>query len=127
MDFSIPAPPDWIDLDEKSVVNRASGVTVHWKNAADQQLILILARNMDPLTTASALCICAARPDAGKFTIPPSLLGNFPVSVMVPNRRFDDLRVASLAVMESKAPPASGLDGGLVFTVYDTRRVVEYR
>ena len=96
MTFSIPAPFEWIDGDDISVIARSRGVTVHWKNAASDQLMIIAARGLDPVTTASGVCLCIARAAAGQFTIPAAFLMNFPASVDAPGRRFDELILGSL-------------------------------
>ena len=127
MPFSLPVPFEWLDWGEKLVVNRSSGITLHWKNAGPDQLIAILASNVDQITTASAICLCTVRGDAGQFTIPAVLLGNFPVSIEGAPRRLDELRVASLSAQHSKSKPARGLDEAIIFTINDTVRQVEYR
>jgi uncharacterized protein (TIGR03437 family) len=124
--FSVPAPFEWIDGNDISVITRSKGVTVHWKNAGDQ-LMMIAARGLDPVTTASGMCLCTARAAAGQFTIPAAFLNNFPVSVDAPGRRFDELILGSLTVKPPTKLEARGLDSGAVFSVYNIRRMVHYR
>jgi len=126
MALSLAPPFEWIDRDRTLTINRSSGVTVTWKNAAKDQLILILARNVDKLTTAIGVCLCTARGDAGRFTIPAAMLANVPASIVAPGQRFDKLVLGSISAKPA-ALQAKGLDGAIVFTVYDTGRFVEYR
>jgi len=123
--FSIPAPFEWTDRDAISVIVRNKGVTVHWKNATGDQLMVLLARSLDPVTTASGVCICTARATAGQFAIPAAMLANFPSSIDTPRQRLNELIVGSLTAKPGQLH-AKGLDGGVVFTVYNSWRLVEY-
>ncbi|MBZ5610167.1 MAG: hypothetical protein LAP38_18045 [Acidobacteriia bacterium] len=124
--FSVPAPFNWIDRDQISVVDRSRAPTVHWNGTAPGQLMLIVARNVDQLTTAIGMCLCVARSSDGQLTIPPALLANVPASRDIPGTPFDELAIGSLAAKAS-AIQASGLNGGFVVSVYATARIVEYR
>ena len=124
--FSVPAPFEWLDENEISVIDRNKGVAVHWKNGVDQ-LMIVAARALDPVTTASGVCLCIARAAASQFTIPATFLKNFPASVDAPGRRFDELILGSLSAKPVTKLDARGLDGGIVFTVYNIRRMVYYR
>ncbi len=124
--FSIPAPVEWVNRDQTSIVNRGSGVTLRWEHGTRDQLMLILARNVDRLTTAIGMCICTARASAGQFTVPAELLANVPASIDAPGERFDQLALVSLSAKLSSIH-AKGLDTGIVFTAYDTGRLVDYR
>jgi uncharacterized protein (TIGR03437 family) len=126
MAFSISAPFEWINRDETSFVNRGDAVRVRWRNAPSDQLMLVMARNVDQLTTAIGMCLCTERAGAGEFTIPAALLANVPASIGAPGERFDELVLGSLSAKPSTIQ-AKGLDGGIVFTVYDSSRFVEYR
>lgn len=124
--ISIPHPFEWLDRDAIGTVDRSRGVTVHWKGVSPDQLVLILARNVDQITTGIGMCLCLARSAPGQFTIPASLLANVPVSRNLPGTAYDEL---VLATLPSKAPQfrASGIDTGFVFSAYATGRIVEYR
>jgi uncharacterized protein (TIGR03437 family) len=124
--FSIPAPIEWINRDETSILNRGSGVTLRWKKGPSDQLILILARNVDQLTTAIGRCLCTERADAGQFTIPAALLANVPASIGAPGKRYDELALVSLSAKPGTIH-AKGLNGGMVFTICDSGRLVEFR
>ena len=88
--------------------------------------MIIVARNVDQLTTAIGMCLCVPAASATQFEIPPSLLANVPVSRDLPGAPFDELMVGAVP---SKAVPfgASGLQGGFVVTVYADGRIVAYR
>jgi uncharacterized protein (TIGR03437 family) len=125
--FSIPAPFEWTDRDQTTEVVRSRGVTLHWKNAASDLLMLIVARNVDPITTAIGMCLCTARADVGQFTIPSALLASIPASLDAAGDRYNQLVIASLAAKTSAEVPTKGLDGGIAFTVYDSGRFISYR
>ncbi len=124
--FRVPAPFDWIDRDEISVIDRKRPLTVHWKGTGRDQLMLIVARNVDQITTAIGLSVCVARPSAGQFTVPPELLANVPISRDIPGTPYDELVIGAI---EGRLPSiqTSGLNGGFVLSAYATGRIVEYR
>ncbi|HYL39523.1 MAG TPA: IPT/TIG domain-containing protein, partial [Bryobacteraceae bacterium] len=124
--FRVPTPFDWVDRDQISVVDRSQGVTVHWRGATRDQLMAIVARNVDQITTAIGLCVCVAPASSGQFPIPAVLLANVPTSRDIPGTPFDELVIGALS---SKLPSiqASGLSGGFVVSIYATGRIVEYR
>ena len=49
-----PRRSEWVDREQIKAIDRSQGVTVHWRGAADSDLILIVASNVDQLTTATA-------------------------------------------------------------------------
>jgi uncharacterized protein (TIGR03437 family) len=124
--FHVPAPFDWTDRDATSVVDRRRGVTVHWKGTTRDQVMLIVARNIDQITTAIGLTVCVAKAPAGQFTLPPELLANVPITRDMPGTPYDELVIGAL---EGTLPSirATGLSGGFVLSVYATGRIVEYR
>ena len=123
--FSVPPPFEWIDRDQTRVVDRTRGVTVHWKNGRPDQLMVILARNIDQLTTALGTCICTAFGPAGQFTIPASLLANVPATQDLAGIPYEELVVGSFSTRPGIK--ASGLTGGFGVYIYAVGRFVEYR
>ena len=125
-EFSFPPPFEWTDREQIPVVDRSRGITLHWRGVSRGQTMLLVARNVDQLTTAIGMCLCVPDPAAGQFEIPPSMLANLPVSHDLPGVPFDELVMGSVP---SRAVPftASGLQGGFVVTVYANGRIVSYR
>jgi uncharacterized protein (TIGR03437 family) len=123
--FSVPAPFEWTDREQIRVVDRSRGVTVHWKNATPEQTMVILARNIDQITTAIGMCICTASAAAGQFTIPAPPLSNVPASQDVAGVPYEELAVGSLTMRPGIK--ASGLSGGFGVFVYAVGRFVQYR
>jgi hypothetical protein len=107
------------------VVDRIRGVTVHWKNASRDQLMFIVARNVDQITTSVGMCLCTARAEAGQFSIPPALLANVPATVDIAGIPYDELTVG--AITAKAGIKAAGLNLGFAVSVYAVGRFVEYR
>jgi hypothetical protein len=124
--FPIPAPFDWVDRDTTSIVERNKGVTLHWRGASGNQVIVIVARNVDQLTTAIGLTVCVAKASAGQFTVPAEMLANIPISRDLPGTPFDELVIGALP-QRLPSVRASGISGGFVISLYATGRIVDYR
>jgi uncharacterized protein (TIGR03437 family) len=124
--FSVPPPFEWTDREQTSVVDRGRGVTLHWRGVPRGQTVLLIARNVDQITTAIGMCLCVPPASAGQFEIPPALLANVPVSRDLPGVPYDEL---VMGIVPYKAVPfsAAGLQGGFVVTVYANGRIVSYR
>jgi uncharacterized protein (TIGR03437 family) len=123
--FSVPASFEWIDREQIRVVDRTRGVTVHWKSAAPDQTMVILARNIDQITTAIGMCVCTASAAAGQMTIPAPLLSNVPATQDVAGVPYEELAVGSLTMRPGIK--ATGLSGGFGVFVYAIGRFVQYR
>jgi hypothetical protein len=87
--------------------------------------MVILARNIDQITTAFATCVCTASGAAGQFSIPAALLANVPATQDVAGIPFEALVVAALT--PRPGIKASGLSGGFGVNLYAVGRYVEYR
>lgn len=124
--FHLPAPFDWIDRDTTSTVERSRGVTLHWRGASSGQLMVIVARNVDQLTTAIGMTLCVARASEGQFTIPAEMLANIPLSRDFPGPPFDELVIGALP---QRVPDihAAGINGGFIISMYANGRIVDYR
>jgi len=111
-------------------VDRTRELSVEWRGAAADRLVIVLAMNVDRVSTATGTVVCAALPAAGRLTIGPELLANLPSSMPdsaskggVPyNRLF--LGTVPAAPQRIEAP---GLDGGAIIGLYTTGRLVDYR
>jgi uncharacterized protein (TIGR03437 family) len=123
--FSVPAPFEWVDREQTPVVERNRGVTVHWKGSTSEQTMVILARNIDQITTAFGTCVCTASSAAGRFSIPAALLANIPATQDVAGVPLEALVVVALTL--GPGIKASGLNGGFGVNLYAVGRPVEYR
>jgi uncharacterized protein (TIGR03437 family) len=112
-------PFEWTDREATSQVDRGRPLTVHWKGLGSDRTVLILATNVDQITTAIGTTLCAAPATAGQFTIPAALLANLPASMDIPGVPYDQLLVVSI--------PVRGLDAGAIVSLYAIGRIVEYR
>jgi uncharacterized protein (TIGR03437 family) len=120
-----PVPFEWTDRNDRESVDRTRPLPLHWRGQASGHWTIILARNVDQITTANATCLCIAPLNATHFEIPAALLANIPDSVDMPGIPYDQLFVASLA---AKTTPlaALGIGGGAVFSLYANGRLVRY-
>lgn len=122
-----PEPFVWTDRDQIATVNRSKPLTVHWKGSASARTVVVVASNIDRITTAGASCVCMARADAGQFTIPPGLLANLPESQDYTGVAYDRLMLVSLIAGNAAGIQAGGLDQGWVIAGYIQGRIVQYR
>ncbi|HXJ40496.1 MAG TPA: hypothetical protein VNH18_14540, partial [Bryobacteraceae bacterium] len=89
--------------------------------------VVILATNVDQITTAIGATVCTARAAAGQFTIPAALMANLPPSRDIPGIPYDRVLVASLPAKTAPAIRAAGLNGGEVFSLFADSRIVEFQ
>jgi hypothetical protein len=120
-------PFEWIDREAISQVDRDRPLTMHWSGLAGDRTVLILATNVDQITTAIGTTLCAARATAGQFTIPAAMLANLPASKDMAGVPYDQLFVISMPMKTVPVIQARGIDGGAIVSVYAIGRFVEYR
>jgi uncharacterized protein (TIGR03437 family) len=125
--FKAPVPFEWTDLEQSGVIDRSHGATVHWRGVPSDHLVLIVASNIDQITTVSGSCICVARAGAGQMTIPSALLAHIPPTQDIPGTPFDQLYVASAPANAAVPMRTGGLDTAVVFSVYARGRIVKYQ
>jgi len=88
---------------------------------------VILAMNQDEVTTGIGMCLCAAAASAGQFTIPPSMLGNLPLSTDIAENSINELAIAAVPTKPQSTIRARGLDGGSIYVIHVNGRSVEYK
>jgi len=118
-------PFEWTNRDETATVDRRKGVSIHWRGASNGRWIVILATNVDQITTALGTCLCTATGAAGEFAIPTELLANLPASIDIPGLPYDQFFVAALPAMAAPIH-LPGIQGGAVVSMYAIGRKVEY-
>jgi hypothetical protein len=69
---------DWTNRDAIGTVDREHGVTVKWRAARPNGLVLITAINSDEESGGVGVCSCIEHASAGSFHIPPDALANIP-------------------------------------------------
>jgi uncharacterized protein (TIGR03437 family) len=124
--FAAPLPFEWNDDDSLPAIDRSRPLALHWREAPRGSLIVILATNLDQVTTATGTSLCVADGGAGRFTIPPAILANLPASKDTPGARHDQLLLSSIAGQPA-AIHASGLENSAVVALYTIGRFVRYR
>jgi hypothetical protein len=123
--FAIHDSFEWTD--SSSIIDRANGTTVHWRNASPDHLMVMMGNNVDQESTAVGTVVCVAPASRGEFTIPPQLLANIPLSKDVPGVRYDQLYLSSMSAKPSATIHATGLQNGSVISLYTMVRSVDYR
>ncbi len=126
LNFHGPAPIEWTDREQHAFVDRKTPLTVHWPAETTNRIVLILATNVDQITTAVGTCLCTARASAGSFTIPAALLGNIPVTMDIPGIPYDRLFVAALPA-KATGLAIPGLNSGAEVSLYAEGRFVSFR
>jgi hypothetical protein len=99
---------------------------VHWRGQSSGHWTILVATNVDQISTAVGTAVCVAPLSATHFQIPAAVLANIPESYETPGGMgYDQLFLASLP---AKATPISapGLGAAALFTIYAAGRVVQY-
>lgn len=79
MNLDIPPNLIWTNRNSSRNVTRSRGATVEWKSGrSEAAAIAILAISLDRSSGASAVSVCLAPADDGRFTVPPVALANLP-------------------------------------------------
>jgi len=125
--FSAPASFEWTDRDSLASITRGRTLLVRWRDPSDGHNIVILATNVDQLSTAIGTCLCVANSSAGGFAVPAAVLANLPVSRDIPGIPYDQLYLASIGTGSPPSIQATGLEKGAVVSVYAIGRFVQYR
>ncbi len=120
-----PAPFEWTDREQTNVVARSHGLPMHWKGQPSGQWTILLATNVDQITTAIGTCLCTAPLNATHFEIPAAMLANIPASYNAPGTPYDQVFIVS---MPAKATPLTvpGIGAGALFTIYSNGRAVQF-
>jgi hypothetical protein len=124
--FAAPLPFEWNDDDSLPAIDRSRPLVLHWRGAPRGNRIVILATNLDQVSTATGTSLCVADGGAGQFTIPPAILANLPASKDTPGARHDQLLLSSIEA-QPVTIHASGLENGAVVALYSIGRFVRYR
>jgi uncharacterized protein (TIGR03437 family) len=129
--FAVPAPaPEplvWENRDSIGTVDRRLGVTLRWRPSPEESVVLIGLTSIDPSATAWGACYCAAAGAAGVFTIPPAALANLPASQPAPTIPPPSLWLSYLPLRNQRPLKASGLDNGLVISLFTQMLEVQVR
>ena len=123
--LNAPAPFEWIDRDRTEAVTRSRALPLHWRGPATAHWTILLATNVDQISTAIGTCLCTAPLNATHFEIPAAMLANIPASSDAPGIPYDQLFIASIPA-GSIPISAPGIGAGVVFTIYSNGRSVQY-
>ena len=119
-----PVPFEWTDREKIEVVARSRGLPLHWTGKTTGHSMILLATNVDQVSTAIGTCLCIAPLNATHFEIPAVMLANIPASYDAPGTPYDQVFIASLP----KATPLSiaGIGAGALFTMFSNGRGVQF-
>lgn len=120
-----PASFEWTGRDQMEAVTRSRGLALQWRGQPSGQWMILLATNVDQISTAVGTCLCTAPLNASRFTIPAAMLANIPATSDAPGAPYNQLFLSS---MPAKATPISvaGIGAGALFTIYSNGRTVQY-
>jgi uncharacterized protein (TIGR03437 family) len=125
--FTVPRPVQWTNRNKISRIDRDHGVDIEWRNADPMRPVLILAGNVDQDTTASALTLCVAPPESGRFHIPAAMLANLPVTSGSGGLPLSLLVVAQAAASAQKPIEAKGIENAFAIMIQGAVKSVVYR
>ncbi|MBV9505875.1 MAG: hypothetical protein JO323_12810 [Acidobacteriia bacterium] len=125
--LQIPRALRWTNQNRISQIDRGQGIDVEWKNADSANPVLLLAANVDQMTTAAALAICVAQPEPGRFHIPGLVLANLPVTQAGPGLPLSLLVVAQIPAGAQKPIEATGIENAFGVVVQGSGKSVVYR
>jgi hypothetical protein len=123
--LQVTPPFEWTNRELMVDIDRHRPLTLTWASANPTPVKLILAVSVDQLTTARAMCYCVANGAAGKFTIQPDFLANFPATRDMPGEPLNQLMIAAPTPHSPVSVP--GIDGLQAMTMYINVRIVRYR
>ncbi len=124
--FEATAPFEWLGRAELTVVDRGRPLPLRWAGQAKDQWTILLATNVDQITTAIGTCLCTAPVNSDHFEIPAALLANIPASMEIRGIPYDQLFVASIPAKTARPIQAPGLGAGAVMSIYAKGRFVQY-
>jgi hypothetical protein len=121
----ITPPFVWTNRGTTMEVDRHRSLTLTWTSGHTDRVRLIVAMNVDPLTTARAMCYCLASAQAGRFTIERDFLANFPATRDIPGQPLNQLIIAAPTL---HAPiSTTGIGRIQAMSLYGSLRIVRYK
>jgi hypothetical protein len=108
---------DWLNRDDIETVVRSQGVTVRWSGGDPaNQLLYISGSSADNEAEVFGVFFCISSLAPGEFTVPGSVLANFPVSSVIEGQAAGLLSVGTTPNASGVTDfTATGLDKGLIF------------
>jgi uncharacterized protein (TIGR03437 family) len=117
---------DWLNEREAATIQRDRGFSIQWANVTRANVLLVLAVSVDPLTTATALGFCSAKPEASRLRLPKEIFTYFPQTKDIPGPASSLFFIVA-ARLENALPPAvRGLDQLWTISSFTRGRRLEY-
>jgi uncharacterized protein (TIGR03437 family) len=118
---------EWANEREAAIIERDRGFSLHWANMARANVVLVFAVSVDPLTTATAMCFCSAKPEAGRIRIPGEMFSYFPQTQDIPGPPASLLFLIAARFESAPLPRIRGLDQVWTISSFARGRRLEYR
>lgn len=115
----------WVNRSDLATVDRNRPLKLEWRDLSPDHPIVIVATNVDQITTATGVCLCVSRSRAGEFTIPAAMLANIPASSDLSGISYDRIFLSSFGKITPLRP--SGVDAGVVAGLFSVGRFVRFR
>jgi len=117
----------WENRDAAGAVDRRLGLTLRWRPPSQAGVVLIGLAGVDASAFAWGACSCAVAGAAGTLTIPPAMLATLPASQPSATVPPPSLRLSYLPFRSQQPLRASGLENGLVVSLFVQTREVTIR
>lgn len=121
-----PERLEWANRGQIYRIDRTRALPLTWRKQAGDHVIIILATNVDQLTTATGTCLCTASSGATRFEIPAGMLANIPASSPVAGFPYDQIYISSIPARGGERLQAAGIGAGAVVVTYASGRFVQY-
>lgn len=125
----VSRPIEWTNRDRLDTVERQRGVTLKWRAARPDGLVLITAINSDEESGGVGMCSCVEYASKGSFYVPPDALANIPPTPA----QAQGLPTNLLSLVElpgdntSQSTIAGVLDRVMAFYASASARTVSYK
>lgn len=124
-EFQVPRELRSRSLARLDSVTRRQGLQLQWSDGPKDAPVYLLAVSVRHSTTAFGAFLCTAPPGSSKFSVPPSMLANFPATE--PETTLPLNLVFLIAAPELTRFNATGIDAGFILPFTLTGRTVDFR
>jgi uncharacterized protein (TIGR03437 family) len=121
-----PEPFEWLNREEVAIIDRSRRLAFRWRDSQRGRVIVILATNVDQISTAIGTCVCVAEAGSGEFSIPAALLANVPRSENISGIPYEQVYVAARKT-DAPVVKAAGVEAGAIVSLYTIGRFVQFR
>ncbi len=123
---TLPPMIEWTNREALSEIDRSRELTITWQGGDDAtQLVTIVGFSLAADTDNAASFLCTARPGAGRFVVPATVLSSLPATrEPTEDTPYPGLLAVGVVPLRPAAFAAPGLDFGYFFyAAWNTRNV----